>query len=142
MSLLFSSYLSQKSCFLIGLSISCFTNRISVAETSSEKLGSTHFEAFKRGGTGVKKTKQMPTHLICCLIYLYFKVQRSHQQNETMTAVPHWWSSCKPILAMFTLYRTRFCSVSKVAPTQCEQDYVHRCVVEIALFQNRSRYTG
>ena len=43
---------------------------------------------------------------------------------------------------MFTLYQIRFCSVSKVAPAQCEQEYVHRCIAKIALFQNCSHSTG
>ena len=39
---------------------------------------------------------------------------------------------------MFTLYRIDFCSVSKVAPVQCEQEYVHRRVPTITPFQNCS----
>ena len=34
-------------------------------------------------------------------------------------------------LAMFTLYRTGFCSVSKVAPVQCEQELMFCCGAEI-----------
>ena len=33
--------------------------------------------------------------------------------------------------AMFTLYRIGFCSVSKVAPVQCEQDLMFCCGAEI-----------
>ena len=33
--------------------------------------------------------------------------------------------------AMFTLYRIGFCSVSKVAPVQCEQELMFRCGAEI-----------
>ena len=35
------------------------------------------------------------------------------------------------ILAMFTLYRIGFCSVSKVAPVQCEQELMFCCGAEI-----------
>ena len=34
-------------------------------------------------------------------------------------------------LAMFTLYRIGFCSVSKVAPVQCEQELMFCCGAEI-----------
>ena len=33
--------------------------------------------------------------------------------------------------AMFTLYRIGFCSVSKVAPVQCEQELMFCCGAEI-----------
>ena len=33
--------------------------------------------------------------------------------------------------AMFTLYRIGFCSVSKVAPVQCEQELIFCCDAEI-----------
>ena len=33
--------------------------------------------------------------------------------------------------AMFTLYRTGFCSVSKIAPVQCEQELMFCCGAEI-----------
>ena len=36
--------------------------------------------------------------------------------------------ACK---AMFTLYRIGFCSVSKVAPVQCEQELMFCCGAEI-----------
>ena len=32
---------------------------------------------------------------------------------------------------MFTLYRIGFCSVSKVAPVQCEQELMFCCIAEI-----------
>ena len=35
------------------------------------------------------------------------------------------------IKAMFTLYRIGFCSVSKVAPVQCEQELMFGCGAEI-----------
>ena len=34
-------------------------------------------------------------------------------------------------MAMFTLYRIGFCSVSKVAPVQCEQELMFCCGAEI-----------
>ena len=34
---------------------------------------------------------------------------------------------------MFTLYRIGFCSVSKVAPAQCEQELMFCCGAEIVL---------
>ena len=34
-------------------------------------------------------------------------------------------------VAMFTLYRIGFCSVSKVAPVQCEQELIFCCDAEI-----------
>ena len=36
------------------------------------------------------------------------------------------------VKAMFTLYRIGFCSVSKVAPVQCEQEFMFCCGAEIA----------
>ena len=36
-----------------------------------------------------------------------------------------------PTQAMFTLYRIGFCSVSEVAPVQCEQDLMFCCGAEI-----------
>ena len=33
--------------------------------------------------------------------------------------------------AVFTLYRIGFCSVSKVAPVQCEQELMFCCAAEI-----------
>ena len=36
-----------------------------------------------------------------------------------------------PSKAMFTLYRLGFCSVSKVAPVQCEQELMFCCGAEI-----------
>ena len=44
------------------------------------------------------------------------------QQNDTITA---------DAKAMFTLYRIGFCSVSKVAPVQCEQELMSCCGAEI-----------
>ena len=38
---------------------------------------------------------------------------------------------------MFTLYRIGFCSVSKVAPVQCEQELMFCCGAEIV--PNRSQ---
>ena len=35
------------------------------------------------------------------------------------------------IQALFTVYRTGFCSVSKVAPVQCEQELIFCCGAEI-----------
>ena len=35
--------------------------------------------------------------------------------------------------AMFTLYRIGFCSVSKVAPVQCEQELMFCCGAEVVL---------
>ena len=37
----------------------------------------------------------------------------------------------KMIKAMFTLYRIGFCSASKVAPVQCEQELMFCCGAEI-----------
>ena len=34
---------------------------------------------------------------------------------------------------MFTLYQIGFCSISKVAPVQCEQELMFCCGVEIVL---------
>ena len=39
--------------------------------------------------------------------------------------------SCYSIQGMFTLYRIGFCSVSKVAPAQCEQELMFCCGAEI-----------
>ena len=39
--------------------------------------------------------------------------------------------------AMFTLYRIGFCSVSKVAPVQCEQELMFCCDAEIVLKRSK-----
>ena len=39
--------------------------------------------------------------------------------------------SCIATEAMFSLYRTGFCSISKVAPAQCEQELIFCCVAKI-----------
>ena len=57
-------------------------------------------------------------------------------------SLPHFWllsipwpalqaGNNKRTLAMFTLYRIGFCSVSKVAPVQCEQELMFCCGAEI-----------
>ena len=43
----------------------------------------------------------------------------------------HCWETISEILAMFTLYWIGFCSVSKVAPVQCEQELMFCCGAEI-----------
>ena len=43
----------------------------------------------------------------------------------------HEYSFYRLTKAMFTLYRTGFCSVSKVAPVQCEQELMFCCGAEI-----------
>ena len=45
--------------------------------------------------------------------------------------IPHTGSSTQLTEAMFTLYRIGFCSVSKVAPVQCEQELMFCCGAEI-----------
>ena len=41
------------------------------------------------------------------------------------------WCKLVETQAMFTLYLTGFCSISKVAPVQCEQELIFCCVAEI-----------
>ena len=48
---------------------------------------------------------------------LYLEKVVSHERNPGMEIWPK---------ALLALYRKGFCSLSKVAPAQCKQEYVHR----------------
>ena len=57
---------------------------------------------------------------------LYQTVKRSVAESVSGRASVH-------TRAMFTLYQIGFCSVSKVAPVQCEQELTFCCGAEIVL---------
>ena len=60
------------------------------------------------------------------MLTLYGIVKRSVAESVPDRASVH-------TRAMFTLYRIGFCSVSKVAPVQCEQELMSCCGAEIVL---------
>ena len=72
-------------------------------------------------------------------IFLYFDSDYVFTETDSGSS---WYKipiqflfSCHQILsdpkAMFTLYRIGFCSVSKVAPIQCEQELMFCCGAEV-----------
>ena len=61
-----------------------------------------------------------------------------HQLNlmrgSSYLPLPDFIAKRKAVInSMFTLYRIGFCSVSKVAPVQCEQELIFCCSAEIVL---------
>ena len=65
-------------------------------------------------------TNSIPLHLPA-FICIYVAVSSDDVSVYVLTNVE----------AMFTLYRIGFCSVSKVAPVQCEQELIFCCDAEI-----------
>ena len=59
------------------------------------------------------------------------KIVHSHKINL---------KSCKETMAMFALYWIGFCSISKVAPIQCEQELMSCCGAQIVLKHSQCEY--